>query len=389
MRGFFSNLKLTLAGFVLTAGSAFAQSETPATLPMPQDFQAAASALADVKNPVDPNVKQASGCCGMRPRGDYTYGGGCGSGGCGENGHCVPGRYCVGCNPDTVVGRLMGCFYDELCCPDPCYEPRWIPAANAAFFQDSPRPVTQTRIHWDRVVRYTFPDSAEFFWAKIGGRGPSNATPGLSYNELGISQEIAAKGASIVIDVPYRSIDPVNNPSASGFSDMNIAVKTVILDRDLLLITMQMKTFIPVGNSTNGLGTGHASIEPSLLSALKITHSTYLQTQLAEWIPLGGTSGFEGSVFHFHASLNQNLCKQGDCFNMVGTIEMNGFSMRGQYTDFPSGTAIGLGGRTYLNFGPGLRVQFCENVDFGFGAAFGVNNHGPSQFYRTELRIRF
>ena len=55
--------------------------------------------------------------------------------------HCVPGKPpCEGCDADTCLGRLANGIYYGLCCPDPCYEPASIPAANAAFFQDSPRP---------------------------------------------------------------------------------------------------------------------------------------------------------------------------------------------------------------------------------------------------------
>ena len=398
MRSFFSIVKpafsslgaLVLTGILATSGKLQAQPVLTPPEPLPPALRATLPDAA-IGNPppastpiLDPMVKQASGCCGMPPANGYS------SYGCGS-GQCVPGRTCTGCNSDTHIGRLLGGFYDELCCPDPCYEPRWIPAVNAAFFQDSPRPVTQTRIRWDSVANYSFPDTAEFLWARtgMGNKGPANNSPSVRYNELSIYQEIAAKGASVFVETPYRSIDPVNNPGQAGFSDMNVGVKSVLLDRDLLLISMQMKTYIPIGNFTKGLGTGHVSLEPSLMAALKLTPSTYLQTQLADWIPLGGTPGFAGQTIHYHASLNQNLCNQGDCFNVVGTVELNGYSFRGQFTDFPSGNAVGLGSLSYVNVGPGLRIQFCEKVDFGVGMAFGINNHGPAQIYRTELRIRF
>ncbi len=332
---------------------------------------------------VDPMVKQASGgCCGSAPRrdiGDY--------GGSGEQ--CIPGRNCHPFHDDTPCGRLFGGLYECLCCSDPCYEPSWIPAANAAFFQDSPRPVTQTRIRWDSVFNYGFPDSAEFFWGKIGTKGPKNATPSLSYGEVSLYQEIAAKGASMFIEMPYYSIEPVNNPGSAGFGDLNMGVKTVLLDRELLLVSMQFRTFVPAGNFTTGLGTGHVSLEPSLLAALKLTHSTYLQMQVADWIPIGGDSGFEGAVFHYHLSLNQNLWQHGDFLNLVGTAELNGYSFRGEFTN-TAGTLVGLDGSNYLNAGPGIRLQICDKFDLGLGAAFGFGNgHGPAQIYRTELRIRF
>jgi hypothetical protein len=377
-------------GFI-TASSLFAQSETPANL-LPPTIK-----TIDVQNPppavtsiVDPMVQPASGCCGssgLPPVSGYSsYGcSGCGNG-------CVPGRkpMCSGCTSDSLFGRLCGGLMDELCCPDPCYEPMWIPAANAAFFQDSPRPVTQTRIRWDSAFRYTFPDTAEYFWARTGSgnKGPANASPSLKYNDLTLYQEIAAKGASAFVEMVYRSLDPVGNPGEAGLGDMNVGVKTVLLDRDLILVSMQIRTFIPSGNFTTGLGTGHVSLEPSLLSALRITPTTYLQTQFAEWIPLGGTSGFEGSTFHYHFSLNQNLCHH-DYLNVVGTLELNGFSYRGEFTDPDTGVATPLSGFNYVNIGPGVRVQFCEQVDIGVGAAFGLTHHGPGQIYRTELRIRF
>jgi hypothetical protein len=350
----------------------------------------------DNKTIIDPMVQQAS-CCGKSGGGGHGGYGGLfvghalgGGGGCAD-GTCHAGRFpCHGFDMDTWCGRCLGGLYEELCCPDPCYEPAWIPTANAAFFQDGPRPVTQTRIRWDRGLNNNFPDTAEWFWAKIGGKGPSTNTPSLRYDQLYLYQEIAAKGASVFFEVAYRSFDPVLGPSAAGFSDMNLGAKSVLLDRELLLVTMQFRTFIPTGNFSVGLGTGHVALEPSLLAALKLTPTTHLQMQVAEWIPIGGTAGFEGSTFHFHTSLNQMLCQYGNMLAIIGTLEMNGWSFRGEFTDFPSGLAVPLSSATYMNGGPGIRMQICERVDFGFAAAFGFGNrHGPDQLYRTEFRMRY
>jgi len=342
---------------------------------------------------IDPQVTPASGACCSGP---LLHGGGssgCANGNCSGYGGCYPGRNCIGCNSDTCIGRLFCGFYNEICCPDPCYEPAWIPAANAAFFQDSPRPVTQTRVRWDAGFNLAFPDTAEYFWARMGqgNKGPQGLTSSLKYNELSLYQEVAAKGASMYISVPYRSFDAADgNPGSAGMGDLTIGAKTVLLDRDLLLISTQFSTYVPVGNPTTGLGTGHVSLEPALLAALKLTPTTYLQTEFADWIPLGGTPGFAGSVFHYHVSLNQNLLHQGDCINVVGTVELNGYSFRGQFTDPSTGNVVGLMGSNYLNAGPGIRLQFCDRCDMGIGMVFGFgSSHGPAQLYRTELRLRF
>ncbi len=329
----------------------------------------------------DPQVKQASGCCSIPPRNDllnYPRNGG----------QCTPGQTCEPIEASTACGRILAGFYNGLCCPDPCYEPTWIIGANAAFFQDGPRPVTQTRIRWDHVYRHGFPDSAEFFWGKIGSRGPRNPPTWVNYGALSVYQEIAAKGASVFSEMPYYSMESNNNPGSAGFGDINVGTKSVILDRELLILTTQLRTFIPVGNFTTGLGTGHISLEPSLLAALKLSHNTYLQAQIADWIPLGGTPGFAGAVIHYHVSVNQTLWQHRTFLSLVGTVELNGYSFRGEFTNDAS-TLVGLNGSNYMNAGSGLRLQISDKIDFGFSTTFGFGNgSGPERIYRTELRIR-
>jgi hypothetical protein len=392
----FANLKpgtKTLGATALTCllaitGTLHAQTDAPSLMPAALRPPVTDPALPAANPIVDPLVQQTSGCSncnGPRLDGPNAYT-------CNGCNHCLPGRPpCNGCDSDTCLGRFINGVYMGLCCPDPCYEPTWIAAENAAFFQDSPRPVTQTRIRWDAVFHYGFPDTAEFFWSQIGTKGPKNPSPYVNYGGLYIYQEVAASPiASAFVEMSYLSLEPVNDPSSAGFGDLNAGVKAVIFDRELLLVTTQFRTYAPVGVFTAGLGTGHVSLEPSLLAALKLTPTTYLQMQLADWVPLGGTPGFAGMTFHYHLSLNQNLCQVGNMLNVVGTIELNGYSYRGQFTDFPSGTAVGLDGSTYLNAGPGLRVQFCDRLDFGVGMAFGFGDgHGPGQIYRTEIRLRF
>lgn len=378
---------LAIACLLAVAAVASAQPEGGgATIAPPEPRQERAADRGQHNVIVDSQIKKASGCCST-PLGEGIGTYGCAT--CGGT-NCVPGRNCTGCGDcDTTIGRLLNGFYDALCCPDPCYEPRWLPTANAAFFQDSPRPITQTRLRWDSVHQYRFPDSAEFFWGKIGTKGPKNPVFTLRYNQLSLFQEVAAKGASVFVEMPYLSVTPDNNPSSAGFGDLNAGVKTVLLDRELLLVAMQFRTYAPVGFALNGLGTGHVSLEPSLLAALKLSPSTHLQMQFADWIPLGGSPGFAGNTLHYHVSLNQNLCKQGDCFNIAATMEFNGFSYRGQFTDL-DGTVRDLAGSSYFNAGPGLRIQYCDRCDFGVGMAFGFGNgHGPNQVYRTEFRLRF
>jgi hypothetical protein len=265
----------------------------------------------------------------------------------------------------------------------------WVPEANAAFFQDPVRPITMTRLRWDHGEHYGFPDSAEFFWAKIGTKKSGIPTAFANYNQLSFYQEIAAKGFSVFVEVPYANVYDSNGFSNSGIGDMNVGVKSLLFDREILQVSFQFRTYIPTGNFSNGLGTGHVSMEPSLLTSCKLGQATYLQTQISEWIPIAGTGGFAGSVFGYHASLNHCLCNWDHCFRLVGTAEVNGYSFRGSFTQL-DGTVQSLNGGSYANIGPGLRATICDHCDIGIGIGFGIGNgHGPDQIYRTELRLRY
>ncbi len=322
-----------------TISSAHAQSTLPApsksgaTLPNVQSMPLTATSqeavpAPDLKEGLPPPtvaapVSAAAGCASC--------------GGC--DGQCVPGRFedCCGCNSTTVFGRILGGVYQELCCPDACYQGKWIPVANAAFFVEGTRPVTTTRFRWEYANNFTLPDRSEFFWAKSGGnggKGPKQVETRLNYSQLSMYQEIATGGFSAFIDLPYLAVDPLVNPYAAGFGDMKIGTKSLVFDRDLFQLGFMMQTTIPMGNFTVGLGTGHVSLEPTLLSAVKLTPDTYLQTQLSEWIPLGGDPDYMGSILHYHFSLNHVLYRPVHNVELIGTAEFTGYSFQaGQFTD--------------------------------------------------------
>jgi hypothetical protein len=335
----------------------------------------------------------SNGLFGGGPPADVGGPGGCAACGC-SGGTCVPGRLncCSICDGNTFIGRCLCGLYECVCCPDPCYEPCWLPQANAAFFVDSARPVTQLRIRWDSVLNYTFPDRSEFFWGRIGVKGPANPEVGLRYNQLNLYSETAIEGkASIIVNIPYLSVDPDINNHAAGFGDMVIGAKTLIFDCELLQVATQFLTYLPVGNFNRGLGTGHVSLEPSLLATLKLTRDTYLQGQISEWIPIGGDTTYQGSILHYHLSLDQVLWRILPDVPLIGTLEFNGYSFQdGAFTDPVLGPFQKSSGDTYLSLGPGIRMDICKKIDFGIGTAFAVgDHHGPEQTYRFEFRWRF
>jgi hypothetical protein len=338
---------------------------------------------------VDPAIQQAgcASCGGEASLGCNT----CLGAGC-DGPRCVPGRMecCEMCEADNIFGRIW-CGLSSMCCPDPCYQPCYIPAADAAFFQDSAKPVSRTRFRWDAGVNGTTPDRAEVFWSRIGARGPANRESDVDYHELMLYTEVATQRFSFFTYMPYRSLDPTNNPHAAGFGNLVLGTKSMMIDSELLLFTFQFKTIIPTANARKGIDNGHTTLEPSLLATLKVLPDTYIQTQVAEWIPIAGDPDFAGAMLHYHISLNRALIKPNDNFQFIGTIEFNGYSFQdGLFTPFPAGPPVRADRYSYFSVGPGFRIVFCSKFDIGFGMAFSTSSHNfAADLYRTEVRWRF
>lgn len=313
-------------------------------------------------------------------------------------GGCVPGRRpCHGCTARTRLGRFCCALYEAICCPDPCYDPHWLPLADAAFMVEAPRPQTHHRVRWDAGLRMVYPDRAEYFWARADGNGkgpapqaPLIAIPRLSYHELSLYTEVASPKFGFFVDIPYREVEPTGAPHASGFGDMTLGTKTLVFDTELLQVSFVFRTHIPQADPRKGLGVGHVSLEPALLFALNLSPESYLQGEVAEWIPIVGNTDYQGSILHYHFSYNHTLFYPQPDSPVIGTFEVSCWSFQdGAYTDPARGTQP-ASNKTYVSIGPGVRYFICDTLDMGVGMIFSLDNeHFAEQLYRTEFRWRF
>lgn len=325
-----------------------------------------------------------------------------------EGGACGPGQCRAGAGPNACesfppgsgpVARFVELVYKCVCCPDPCYVPRWEPIADAAFFTDAPRPVTQTRVRWDYADHLIYPDRGEYFWARADGRGkgprpnpPARGTPYLDYHELSIQAEAASGPASVTIVTPYRSVNPTPfAESAAGFADMTVTAKNILYDCELFIFSFQMRTYIPAGNFGKGLGTGHMSLEPGLISGIRLSHKCYAVAQVAEWIPLGGDQDYQGAHLRFNFSLNYVVWQPVRDVRLVGTFELNGINWQdGAFTDAVDGSLQKLSGQTAIGLGGGTRLFFGDKFDIGVGGLFGATGkYWARGQMRFECRYRF
>ncbi len=314
-----------------------------------------------------------------------TCGGAAGPGGC--DGRCEPFPATGG-----LAGRLVGSLYDTLCCPDPCYRPKWEPLADTAFNTVAARPVSQTKLGWNYTHDIFLADRVELYRARADGNGKGPA-PGfgqlgsgrVTRHELYQTTEAAAGKFSTAVTTPYRSVNSEYAGSGAGFGDTAIATKSLLLDTELVLLAFQLDTTVPSGNPRKGLGVGHVSLDPSVIAGLRLGGDCFLQAQVGEWIPLGGDSTYSGAFLHYHLAYNQVLWKPTESVQLVGTLEGHGYSFQdGGFTDLgqgfrkSSGTTVGL-------VGAGTRLFFCDTYDFGVGGTFGV---GGNSLFRDQLQVQ-
>jgi hypothetical protein len=188
---------------------------------------------------------------------------------------------------------------------------------------------------------------------------------------------------------------------ASGFGDLIIGTKSMLLDCSLMQITFQFKTWLPTGDFTKGLGTAHVSLEPSILLNVCCSKNTYLQGQFAYWIPVGGDSAYEGNVYHSHFSLNHVLWCPCPGVQLIGSAElghyriMNGLMTATDtvLTDPKTGqvSPVSTNGKAdFVYLGPGVRLFMCDKLDLGVGSQFALTKeHFAEEWIRAEFRWRF
>ncbi|MBX7103634.1 MAG: hypothetical protein K1X57_06110 [Gemmataceae bacterium] len=403
------------AAVTLAAGAGWAGAQDAPEGPLPNYAQ---QILEGKTPPADKNLIQA-GCCGQLSGAPMITGsmdGGAGPcpPGC-PTGHCTPGRKCPtrfgsgcsscggggcgsscagdGCEYTSKFGRLCDSLFSCWCCPDPCYEPQWLPTANAAMFTDHARPQTHMKIGWNMGMQMNMPDRNEFWWARIGRKGPANRTEEFNYHELTMYNETATGAFGMFIEMPYRLIEGGANGFDAGWGDMNLGTKTMFVDCELMQLTFQFRTYIPIGSTPKGFGTGHVSLEPSLLAAVKLGQKTWFEGQFSEWIPVGGDKDQAGMVFHYHTSINHLWC-QKKSMQFITMLEYQGYAFQDGLVTNPANFVgperVKSSREAYHYLGPGARVVICDNFDIGFGAAFSLTNDGfADQLYRTEFRLRF
>lgn len=273
---------------------------------------------------------------------------------------------------------------------------------NPGGYIDSAIVGSQFRFRFDAAYNNPMPDRVEFFYGQcgiLGGPGPPAIETSVDYQEFIPYLEWAFNERfSVFVETPIRLINPDVNQNAGGFSDLNAGFKYALIACPDEYLTAQLRIYTPTGQADLGLGTGHVSIEPSILYFRRFNECWTLQAELRDWIPIsdsvaGNGDNFAGNVLRYGVGLGYDLwsCCDG-CTSkrltpvgeIVGWTILDGFGFDG---NIPA--EVDQAGVTIVNAKLGARYTVNEH---SFYAGFGTALTGEvwyQDIFRLEYRQAF
>jgi hypothetical protein len=279
---------------------------------------------------------------------------------------------------------------------------------------DDPVVSSKIRVRFDAGLHNSTPDRAEFFYAKCGcyrDLGPADpffdpeaAGPGpgivsdLNFQQLYVQGEYAARDrVSVFAELPVRWLQPqtVNTFSnQSGVGDLRAGVKLALADTAEQMLTAQVRTFLPTGDSRRGLGTDHASIEPAILYYQQLSDRAAIESQVSVWLPFGGSNGlptsvsdkFAGNVLSYGIGPSFDVYQSGT-IRVAPVVELVGWHV---LSGFQTNSTPDAGGTNIVNLKLGARASWGRggSIYGGYGHAL-TDEDWYDDIFRLEYRFSF
>jgi hypothetical protein len=276
---------------------------------------------------------------------------------------------------------------------------------NAPFWIDTTQPLQNCRIRADGATDWEFPDRIEYFWSKTPGpKGAQMDFPfgerHVDYQEVSFYIERGGERFSVGTDLPIRAIDPVDRRNTTGFADMRVTTKTVLLDGKDWQLTQVFHTHLPTGSFRRGTGNGHVSLEPGVAWRYKWSDVTYIHGDLTYWFPIAADPFHSGQMFNYGIGIS-HIWIDGDKWALMPTLELNAWTLLDGRQTFPGDIDDPLDPRgeidtlSILNIHPGLRwvcdtAGDCGVREFGISSGIAVTeDHWYEEILRLELRWVF
>lgn len=307
--------------------------------------------------------------------------------------------------------------------PPPAPPPRPKIAGSMVGYVDDAIVGSQVRIRFEAGFHNDEPDRSEFFYAKCAcfklppdspdrdnnapGPGPGAAN-NIRFQQLYVQTEYAPGGRfSVFAELPFRWLQPqsftgidrftengarggrsLENPS--GLGDLRAGVKVALAESSDRALTLQVRAYFPTANEQHGLGTGHSSIEPSLLYYRKLSERTTIEAQGGDWHPTGGSAGrptagskkFSGDVVFYGAGVSHEVYA-GARMRIAPVAELFGWHV---VSGFQTGPPSDAGGIDIVNLKAGARLILDEHNSFYGGIGRALTG---AVWYRSIARIEY
>jgi len=321
----------------------------------------------------------------------------------------VPAVQDVYVPPCEMCDPVLGGVVSQSCCPE---VENWSPIAHwfglgrdpngnycsdvgighervvfAPFEIDPSQPTNFTMVRWDSGFGLQTPNRSEYFMSGPG-KGPALSPNSMNFQDLRFVNETGSDAFSVQTEIPVRFIEPVTG-STSGLGDMKVATKARLINGKKWQITQIFRTYIPTGVSTKGVGTGHVSLEPGVLSRYEISPSTYVHGEVKFLIPIAADPGFASNVLTYGVGVSHVFYETNN-FAIIPDFEMVNYNfLGGQKT--VNGIAVNAAGDTAVNLIPGARFVVGPKGDLGL-FEFGISNMigvGVDRYVNDLLRLDF
>lgn len=216
-----------------------------------------------------------------------------------------------------------------------------------------------------------------FFDYRIG----NNVEGSTDEQELEVELEWSlTKRLGMVIEVPYVGLDPVGSPNTSGFGDIAVAGRALLVDQDWFFLSANLAVGIPTGDADRDLGRGEAALAPTITTWLDLGNWTALHGQFGPEIGLQTgdtefvhhlalTRSFQGPV------LFESGCRRGRNGSESDGDEHQEHFEPGFTSLILEMTGVtGLGGdgagQTFIELLPGIAYTPVEGIELRFGVRF-------------------
>lgn len=256
-------------------------------------------------------------------------------------------------------------------------------------------PGTFVRFQVDSAFNNVSPTRSEFFWSPgpPDGRGPSIPERSVDYVDQTTHFEYCLlPTTSVFAAVPIRFLNPELNSNTTGLADINLGIKQAIVLQEDFVATLQLRTYVPSGDSDRGIGTGHVSLEPAILLYKPLSAGWTAEAELRDWVPVGG-GDFTGNVIRYGLGVHYDDLQVGS-FKFVPIAEFVGWTSLGGKVVMPTDAGPfnvrSATGDTIVNVKTGVRWKFSESADLfaGYGKPL-TDQSWYDEVVRIELRLLF